>query len=265
MTLASLLAVGWSPEIRGVIVVLIGFVVLCGSVYLILGTNLGARLGFLVSLTGLFGWLFIMGIIWWTYGIGLQGTQAAWEPAQPISVVNDGDLVAAGILESAGLPASSDDPAHEGWRRLSNEDRGRGQAIAAADVILQTEAEVFQAGEYLPLAVYDRGGERVPKINRTLDFLAFFHEPHYSLVEVQGVVPTLSEPGRAPTAPEVDPNQPKRYVLMVRNLGTDRQPSIFLTIGAGLIFFLLCYLLHRRERVLSSNLSGALEPVVARS
>ena len=48
-TLASLLAISWQPEIRGISVVLISVVVLCGSVYFILSTNLGSRLGFLVA------------------------------------------------------------------------------------------------------------------------------------------------------------------------------------------------------------------------
>ena len=52
LSLANLLAIGWQPEIRGITVVVIGVVVLMGSVYLILTTNLGSRLGFLVSLAG---------------------------------------------------------------------------------------------------------------------------------------------------------------------------------------------------------------------
>ncbi len=73
--LSTLLAVGWEPEIRGALVVIIGAVALMGSVYLILGTNMGARLGLLVALAGLFGWMATMGAVWWTYGIGLQGRQ----------------------------------------------------------------------------------------------------------------------------------------------------------------------------------------------
>jgi len=49
MSSALTLAVTWDPFIRGIIVVLIGVGVLCGSVYLLLLTNLGARLGFLIS------------------------------------------------------------------------------------------------------------------------------------------------------------------------------------------------------------------------
>ena len=62
----ALLAINWEPEIRGILIVIISVGVLCGSVYLILGTNMGARLGFLVALAGLAGWMFLMGAIWWS-------------------------------------------------------------------------------------------------------------------------------------------------------------------------------------------------------
>ena len=40
-----LAGIAWDPQIRGFLAVLVGVVVLMGSVYLLLGTNLGARLG----------------------------------------------------------------------------------------------------------------------------------------------------------------------------------------------------------------------------
>ena len=76
--------IGWEPEIRGALTILVGSLVLFGSVWLILNTNLGNRLGTLVALTGFFGWMFIMGIVWWIYGIGLQGDRPTWEPKEII-------------------------------------------------------------------------------------------------------------------------------------------------------------------------------------
>lgn len=254
MSLASILAVTWEPEIRGVITVLIGFVVLCGSTYLILATNTGARLGFLIAFAALFGWMFIMGFIWWIYGIGLQGRQPTWQPAAPVSIVLDGDLVTAGITNDP-------DPTVDGWRLLPEDDPGRGQAIASADEILQIEAKVFESGQYKALNVFSRGGERWPKFGEAFDFIAFRHDPHYALVQVQPVQPLLTEPGRAPLSPTVDEAQPSVYVLMLRDLGTRRQPSVFITIGSGLIFALACLMLHRRERLFVANRSAALEPV----
>jgi hypothetical protein len=71
-------AIAFDPNIRGALVVAVGVVVLCGSVYLLLATNTGVRNGFLIALAGLMGWMFSMGIIWWIYGIGLRGADPSW-------------------------------------------------------------------------------------------------------------------------------------------------------------------------------------------
>ena len=46
--LNTLFAIDFNPGLRGIVVVLISVVVLIGGTYLVVGTNLGARLGFLV-------------------------------------------------------------------------------------------------------------------------------------------------------------------------------------------------------------------------
>ena len=76
----SLAGIAWDPQIRGFLAVLVGVVVLMGSVYLLLGTNLGARLGFLVAISAIFGWCTLMGVTWWVYGnIGMLGEARHWE------------------------------------------------------------------------------------------------------------------------------------------------------------------------------------------
>ncbi len=267
--LANLLAIGWDPELRGYLSVIIGAVALGGSVYLILGTNLGSRLGFLVTVAALFGWMAVMGAVWWTYGIGLMGRLPSWEPVNPVAIVRDStllhqaDAVDDPIL-SEGLRGGELDAfvdaalAEGGWTRLADSDPSRGQAIAAAEDILVNQAGEFDTGEFVPKAVYDKGGDRYPKINDTFDFLAFLHEPHYAMVEVAPVVPQFVEPGRAPARPIVDEEQPRRYVLMIRDMGTHRQPAAFVTLGSTGIFLVLCWMLHRRERTLVANRQGEL-------
>lgn len=271
--LSSVLAVSWEPGLRGIVVVLIAAVVLIGGTYLVVGTNLGARLGFLIVIASFFGWMMTMAAIWWTYGIGLKGPEPFWFPAEPISIVRDpAFLVGAEILEAT--PAISSDPTAnaasvatelqaEGWNLLDEADPQRGQAVAASDAILENEAKEFSAGSYISVAVYDRGGERWPKINDSLDFFAFFHKPRYALVEVAPVVPQRVEPGRAPARPVVDTAQPHRYVHMLRDLGAKRQPAMLITIGSGLIFLMLCWLLHRRDLQLRINMSSKTLPVKA--
>ena len=76
--MSFLAAIQFDPHIRGVLVVLVGVVVLFGSVYLLVATNTGVRTGFLIAAAGLTGWCFSMGIFWWIYGIGMVGHMPSW-------------------------------------------------------------------------------------------------------------------------------------------------------------------------------------------
>lgn len=73
-----LAAIAFDPTIRGILVTLVGVVVLGGSVYLLLATNMGVRAGFLITMAAFTGWMFSMGIFWWIYGIGLIGRSPTW-------------------------------------------------------------------------------------------------------------------------------------------------------------------------------------------
>jgi hypothetical protein len=268
----TLLAIGWEPELRGLLTVIIGVVILCGSVYGIMATNMGSRLAFLVALTGLFGWMMLMGMVWWIYGIGLRGPDPSWQAVPGAGVLQDVNaLGSAGVLDpnadvpDDATPAESSEIVRQtfldqGWIVLDPGSPAFGQAQASASELLVEEG-AFAAGQFAIVEVFDIGGERYPKINETLDFLAFFHTPHYVVAEAAPFVPVRTEPGRAPARPEIDENRQREYVYMVRDLGARRQPPAVLTIGAGIIFLALCYLLHRRDRVLKSNLEQPLPPV----
>jgi hypothetical protein len=255
------LAVTWQPFLRGIVVVLIGVAVLIGSVYIVLGTNLGARLGFMVVMAALFGWIALMSATWWMYGTGLKGKDPSW---QPVAVFNDSTLlVNNNIIGNDDVTAATETSGVNGWHLLASDAGERSQAIAASDDILQNQAKVFAAGDYLSLRVWDKGGERSPKFG-PIDFFAFWHQPHYALVEVQPVIKQNTEPGKAPPTPVVDPNAPKRYVLMERNLGNRRRPPALIFLGSTIIFLWLCRSLHRREKLARAHreeTGQSLEPV----
>lgn len=271
MSVASILAIGWEPELRGILIVIIAVGTLCGSVYLILGTNLGARLGFLVTLTGLAGWMFLMGIIWAIYGIGLVGPTPTWDAIPGRTVLQDtAALSSAGVFDARVQTPEGAAPTEvativeqefvdEGWARIGEEEPSFGQAASAAGVFLE-ETGAFAAGEFQAVNVFETGGSRFPMIG-SFDLLAFWHEPRYAVVEVAPLVPTRTEAGRAPAAAVIDETRQHQYVYMVRNLGARRQPAFVLSMGAGIIFGALCWLLHRRERTVATNRSTAPVPV----
>ncbi len=273
----NLLAIGWEPELRGLLTVVIAVVVLMGSIYLIMLTNLGARLAFLVTLAGLAGWMMLMGLTWWIYGIGLRGPDPTWQPVAGATVLQDTDaLRSGGVLQT--LPDIPEDATpreegeivgerlqEDGWILLDPSSPAFGQAQASASVFLEEEG-AFAAGTYVVTDIFDIGGDRYPRIeagkvpgltNDSLDFFAFWHEPHYVLAEAAPFVQVREEPGRAPVTPEIDETRQRQYVYMVRDLGARRQPAVVLTFGGGAIFLALCYLLHRRDQHLEANLSNS--------
>jgi len=264
---AALLAINWEPELRGVLTVILGTVAFMGSVYMILGTNIGARLGFLVALSGLAGWMALMGGIWWIYGIGLKGADPSWVQVPGRTVIQDaGDLYQAGVLENrlaltdVDVPADINDIVYDGfvseeWRVVGESEPAFGQAEASATVFLEEEG-AFAPGEFDVTHVYEVGGEAYPKLFGldALDQIAFFHKPYYTVVEVAPYLPLREEPGRAPSPPEIDSSRERQYVYMIRDLGSRREPAALITIGSTIVFLALCWMLHRRDRFVAENL-----------
>lgn len=130
-TLTNVLgAIAWNPEIRNILSVLVGVVVLCGSVYLIVATNTGIRTGLLIALASLFGWMTIMGVIWWIYGIGMKGEEASWH----VEELNYSDP------DFSGLAQTTNDDVH---------DLVRIDELPSAQEILEERPELIE--EILPV------------------------------------------------------------------------------------------------------------------
>ena len=135
------------------------------------------------------------------------------------------------------------------------------QAGAAASVFVE-ESGAMANGEFQVVNVFDKGGQRSPQLfNGKLDFLAFLHTPHYSVVEVAPLVKQREELGRAPAKPEIDTTRSHQYVYMIRDLGAKRKPAGFITVGSLAVFLMLCYLLHSRDRRVIANRSVKALPV----
>ncbi|MDH3295421.1 MAG: hypothetical protein OER95_13960 [Acidimicrobiia bacterium] len=257
--LAFIDGIGFDPFFRGFLSVLVGVVVLIGGTYLIIATNTGTRSGFMIAMAGLFGWMFLMGIIWTVYGIGWRGTTPTWHLVE-INVddaedTDDGLLFSEveGVPDLAGVVLRAegiDDPDEAqgvaleqsrtidmgDWRYLPTSDSVRGEAQASADAIL-LEEHVYEAGEYLPLQFggFARGGKPVLEIDEDANFVEeqisrvghFFNEtllhPVHSrelmVIQTQAIIDKPSLPGQPPPLAEVDPDAPLISVVMDRDRG----------------------------------------------
>jgi hypothetical protein len=263
--MTALLAINWEPQLRGIIIIIIAGSVLMGSVYVILATNMGARLGFLVAFAALAGWIFLMGSVWWSYGKGLLGPDAAWKPVAGQTVLQDTHALSiVGLLKTPVVDDGSQNPAvvsttvasqlvAEHWDELPASDHNYQQAGAAGGVFLE-DSGAFAAGEFEVVNVFSRGGQRSPQLfGGKVDFLSFFHKPHYALIEVAPLVVQRAEPGRAPAASVIDTTRPHQYIYVIRDLGAKREPAGFITVGSLMVFLVLCYLLHSRDKKVLEN------------
>jgi len=309
--------IGFNPGIRGILVVLTGFSVLCGSVYLLLATNMGARLGMLVAFAGLFGWLSILTLTWWISppAIGPRGTNPTWKPVEiyvdgggapktevvgqlpspdtlptAAQIINDHPEIAKDFTEPSTATLSDVKASHPdilqeyvtsqdlgGWKITPTSSAGEAQT--AADAALTTNAHFFQATtDYKKLNVFEIGGkptrsdycpnEKHPhnllpddmlcRIQYKIDKLVNFKHPtHYAVVQVQQVIPQVTEPGAAPPIPVVDPSKPVVSVVLVRDLGNVRLlPGTYFVICFSL-FVVFVLILHYRDKTLRKHLAEA--------
>lgn len=295
-TLNLIAGIAFDPTIRGILAVGVGVVVLMGSVYLLLGTNTGNRLGFLLALTGLFGWMSIMGLIWWIYGIGMQGESPSWQVVE-YNAADTASAVTETVrdLDLSVLPQDDDgvdyellevlaeeDPdafaaineelqdATDGWQLLAASNPARGEAEATVSDQLP-DCDTCNFGieaptDYLVLEAFETGGKnglpedpnRWDRIQtQVVSALTIKNPPRYAVVQVQKVIEQEAQPGEAPPTPEADPDEPVISVVMLRDIGDLRFPSAVIAIASALLFGLLCWVLHQRERILEANLSAA--------
>jgi hypothetical protein len=238
----------WDPAIRGILIVALATAILCGSVYLLLSTNSGPRLGFLIAGAGLMAWMVLMGITWWLYAIGPVGPGPEWVVQEIVRSEAQDDLGAAALPEARDL---SD------WEELSPEDPARGEAQAEADEMISGDGDVAQfetASDYIVLDVFIRGGKDPDSI---VSRFPGPHPPQHAIVQVQQIVEQEVEFGEAPPPAEADPTEPVYSVVMVRDLGSERLPPAVFTISSLVLFLVLCNMLHRRDKLATETRARA--------
>ena len=301
-TLQIIAGISFDPGIRGILVVLVGVTVLMGSVYLLLGTNLGSRLGFLVALTGLFGWLAILTFMWWLTppAIGPRGNLPSWKPVE-IYVNGGGDQPKTEVVGDLVDPSSlakadkilADNPdlvkdfpngftlsdlqtnnpdivstylppdSLNGWKLVSAANAGEAQA--AADVELVASGVFKTTADYKKLNTWQFGGKPTLQEDcpdgglvcrvwhRISSAFQIKNPKHYTVVQVQQVIPQETIPGQAPPIPKADPTKPVISVVFVRDIGNERViPFLYFVICASL-FILSAWALHNRDKTLMKN------------
>jgi len=240
----------WYPTILGVLVVVAAVVLFLGSMYLLLGTNLGARLGFLIAFTGLAGFMVLLSLLWCT-------------TASPLNTLK-GRIPQWKVSEVISSPQKSKTSEVHGIKQKKNkapatEASNVKAAVDAALVIKQSTPTVeytpndnrfakFQdVTKYQVLQTWEVGGSK-PQFWKG----EFTHTPQYAVVQFCQVVDTTdAQPfGLPPLPPECDNSSDavSGYVVLFRDLGSLRVPPFVALFMSAILFGLGLLALHWRER-----------------
>src|SRR6478736_8721584 len=95
----------WDPTIIGILAPVSGVFLFCGSVYLLLSTNLGARLGFLVAASALTGFMVLLSTLWLTTSTPLEspkGRTASWKVVEVDNSFGDAKLSQIRTIDQTG-------------------------------------------------------------------------------------------------------------------------------------------------------------------
>lgn len=236
----------WYPTILGVLVVVFATLLFVGSMYLLLGTNVGGRLALLIVFAALSGFMVLLSGLWMTTASPLntiKGRIPAWkvlEVAKDPAVAKTNEIhniVDIGrkvdVIEAANVKAAVD------------ENLVTVQAIPGeAQQALQKFARFPLVTDYKVLNTYELGGSKPNPLKFELT-----HTPLYAVVEFCEVLHPEVVFGTVPPAPKCDSTSDQSgFVVLQRDLGSLRVPPVVAFISASLLFLLALLALHWREK-----------------
>jgi hypothetical protein len=253
-----------------VLVVVAAVSLFCGSVYLLLATNLGARLGFLVAAAGLSGFMVLLSCLWLTTASPLNTLKGRVPTWKAVESIKGGDLSKSKIPQVRAITKADEvtDPTEQ-----SNVKASVDQVVVTAEGTPGTNAvaagnnfALYQSTtDYLVPNYYEVGGGNIFSENK-VDLNGQFpllhvtlHKPHFAVVNICPVdQEALIVPfGEAPPTPKCDTTKPINSVVFERDLGSVRVPPFVALVASSILFALTLLSLHWRERDLQEQAAAA--------
>jgi hypothetical protein len=238
----------WYPTILGILVVVFAIALFCGSIYLLLATNMGARLGFLVAFTCLMGFMVLLTSLWITTASPLntlKGRIPGWDPQEVVRDIANAKTPEVRDIQTKGHEVNAIESANV--KAAADENLIAVQALPGEAQVTQQAFARFQAvTEYKVLHTYEIGGSHP----NPLDF-ELTHTPLFAVVEFCKVVDTSETTpfGTAPPPPRCTSDPKDRgFLVLQRDLGSLRVPPIVAWISSVLLFCLGLLALHWREK-----------------
>jgi hypothetical protein len=231
----------WDPKLKGYLVVISAVMLFCGSVYLLLWTNVGSSIGFLLAGAAVSGIVLMLSTLWVTsqFPNGYLGRQPKWKVEQ--------------VLAPNTGPEASD----IGKIRTINANTAEAAQSVAGQIKADLDADISgpaatnklyaTADAYRAVKTYQVGGARKMPI-------WWSKKPEYAAVVTCTLTkaPTdLDQLNNPPFVPDCDPAIPTQTVVLHHDLGSLRQPAAFTMAGSAILcagFLYGLYLVETRQR-----------------
>jgi hypothetical protein len=235
----------WDPTIVGILAPVAGVFLFCGSVYLLLSTNLGARLGFLVAASALSGFMVLLSTLWLTTNTPLEspkGRTAAWKMVEVDKSLADSKLSLIRTIKQTGVPI--DPKAATKIRAVLDSAIVKVTTPVGQKAPDQPFAQFETSAKYITdnpkqeLKTYEVGGQ---------DRLIFWHKPKYAAVEVCPALEVIVPFGQPPPPPRCDATKDRLIAVLLFDYGSTRLPPVCYLTGSLILFILSLLGLHWYE------------------
>jgi hypothetical protein len=225
--------------VKGLLVVVIAFVFLPGSVFMLLASNFGALKGYLIAGTCFFGFLIMLSAVWL---FGIPGTTPLTGPkgTQPTFKFFTLDDPAASTYDSV---RDFQGGAGNGWQPAPEGEVAEGSAEATLKADLDTARQTAVQD------LIDETNADVKDSSEELDVTNLEAKTYYAIQDGTEVTAIVISPKTPPSGSGLQrPNFAPRTIFAYRDPGSPYLPSILFLIAASVLFLVHMLLLGVVER-----------------
>ena len=224
---------------KGLLVVITGFVLLPGSVYMLLATNFGAIKGYLIAATAFFGFLMMLSAVWL---FGIPGTTPLTGPkgTQPTFKSFTIDDPQASTYDAA---RDFQGQAGNGWQAAPE---GEVEAGSAQEKL---KADLDTARQRAVQDLITETNKKVENSSDELDVTNLDAKTFYTIQDGTEVAAIVISPKAPPEDSGLKkPDFAPKTTFAYRDPGNPYLPSILFLVGASVLFLVHMVLLGMAER-----------------
>ena len=217
---------------KGALALIIGFLLLPGSVYMLLSANFGALRGYFIAATCFFGFLILLSATW---TFGLPGTTPLTGPkgTQPVfKFFSLNDPLAGRYAKVRGFQGG----AGNGWQAAPQEPTGGGQLSSSQETL---KADLDTAKQAALSTLIDDYNKKVKDSSKELDVTNLDPKVFYTFQDGRELAAVVISPKQPPAGSGLQkPSFAPKTSFAYRDPGAPYLPSIIFLVSAIVLFTL---------------------------